>query len=123
MSYTYVQISPVILHYVDEGSQFTFAAWSICQPSVIFFADETGRLQVWDVRGKKSEPVQSQCVSGRTINVVAPYEYPEGGVRAGEYADHYVGVADDTGTLHVLVVPDHLKEREQEDVSDVSHPI
>jgi hypothetical protein len=43
-------------------------AWSLSQPSVIFFSDETGKMQAWDITSKKSEPFQTQDISGRTIN-------------------------------------------------------
>jgi hypothetical protein len=56
-----------MLHYVED-SQFTCASWSLTQPSVVFLADEAGRLQIWDITSPKSTPFQTQEISGCTIN-------------------------------------------------------
>ena len=61
------QNKPVIMHYVDN-EQFTSVAWSIEQPNIIFFSGEKGSLEVWDITKRKSEPIQSQNISGRAIN-------------------------------------------------------
>ena len=61
------QSRPVLLHFVD-GEQFTAAAWSLTQPSTIYFSGEHGNLQVWDITKRKSEPFQVQNIAGRPIN-------------------------------------------------------
>ena len=63
---------PVIMHYVDN-EQFTSVAWSIEQPNIVFFSGEKGSLEVWDITKRKSEPIQSQNISGRAINAICPY--------------------------------------------------
>ena len=55
------------MHYVDS-EQFTSVAWSIEQLNIIFFSGEKGSLEVWDITKRKSEPIQSQNISGRAIN-------------------------------------------------------
>ena len=51
------------MHYVDK-EQFTSVAWSIEQPNIIFFSGEKGNLEVWDVTKRRSEPIQTQNISG-----------------------------------------------------------
>ncbi len=65
---SFVQSSPLVFHYVERPYMFTGAAWSLSQPEVIFFSDESGALQMWELNGRKSEPFQTQDVSGRAIN-------------------------------------------------------
>ena len=55
------------MHYVD-GEQFTDAAWSIEQPNILFLAGERGNLEVWDITKRRSEPIQTQNISGKAIN-------------------------------------------------------
>ncbi len=116
---------------------FTGAAWSLAQPDVIFFSDESGTLQMWEMNGRKSEPFQTQDISGRPINgetrtssqndlnhgrehshnsspytAICPY------VRANESGEkvHYMSVADETGTLHLMELPNHLRKTSAETV-------
>ena len=48
--------------------QFTSAAWSLTQPSIIYFSGEKGNLQVWDITKRRSEPIQVQNIAGSPIN-------------------------------------------------------
>ncbi len=91
---------------------FTGAAWSLAQPEVLFFSDESGVLQMWQLNSKKSEPFQTQNISGRAINGIYPFTRNEGGHKV-----HYMSVADETGSLHIMDLPKHLKETSEEKVS------
>ena len=82
------------MHYVDK-EQFTAVAWSIEQPNIIFFSGEKGNLEVWDVTKRRSEPIQTQNISGRAINAICPYRTQ---VTKGNEG-HFISVADDSGTL------------------------
>ena len=82
------------MHYVDK-EQFTSVAWSIEQPNIIFFSGEKGNLEVWDVTKRRSEPIQTQNISGRAINAICPYRTK---VTKGNEG-HFISVADDSGTL------------------------
>ena len=59
----------MVLHYIDEEkSLFTSAAWSLAQPHVLFFTDEAGKLQVWDLKSRRAEPTQTQDICGKPLN-------------------------------------------------------
>lgn len=62
-----LQSSPLLFHYVDDN-MFTSAAWSLSRPDVLFVTEESGLLQMWEVAGRKSEPFQTQNISGKTLN-------------------------------------------------------
>ena len=70
MTFTLFQPDPVFLHYVEKD-MFTDIAWSLTQPSVVFFSDEKGFLQVWDIKKRKSQPLQKQDISGQCLNGIA----------------------------------------------------
>ena len=53
--------------------QFTSAAWSLTQPSIIYFSGEKGNLQVWDITKRRSEPIQVQNIAGSPINGIMIY--------------------------------------------------
>ena len=61
------QSKPVLQHFVNQ-EQFTSAAWSLTQPSIIYFSGEKGNLQVWDITKRRSEPIQVQNIAGSPIN-------------------------------------------------------
>ena len=96
---------PVIMHYVDS-EQFTSVAWSIEQPNIIFFSGEKGTLEVWDITKRKSEPIQSQNISGRAINAICPYRTK---ITKGNDG-HYISIGDNSGTLRLMTLPKHLWE-------------
>ena len=96
---------PVIMHYVDR-EQFTSVAWSIEQPNIIFFSGEKGSLQVWDITKRRSEPIQTQNISGKAINAIAPYRTSKTNGNIG----HFITVADESGTLRIMTLPKHLWE-------------
>ena len=102
---------------------------------MLFFSDEAGKLQVWDLKSRKAEPVQTQDICGKSLNskhnyiikrrkkpiiiitlVIAPYAHKEKSANGEEKTTHFVSVADETGTLHVLYVPKHLYTRTDHDV-------
>ena len=56
--------------------QFTSAAWSLTQPSIIYFSGEKGNLQVWDITKRRSEPIQVQNIAGSPINGKIIYNNP-----------------------------------------------
>ena len=51
-----------------EKEQFTSVAWSLEQPNIVFLSGESGTLEVWDLNKRRSEPIQTQNISGRAIN-------------------------------------------------------
>ena len=132
----------MVLHYVEDVL-FTNAAWSLAQPNIIFFSDESGQLQVWDLTHKKAEPKQVQGISGRTINgnliiaevllyflttvpafanrftfpAICPYAHRDV-VNGQETVTHFISVGDETGTLHVLILPKHLYTTCDQDVRE-----
>ena len=63
-----LQNKPVILHFVEQCEQFSCPAWSLTQPSTIFFSTEKGNIQVWDITKRRSEPFQSQNIAGSPVN-------------------------------------------------------
>ncbi len=101
--------TPIIYHYTEKGDLFTSAAWSLTQPGVILMADEAGKLQAWDIRCQRSEPFQSQDITGNPLNHVSAYEHwePESGAKK-----HFVSAADDEGSVVLLELPKHLRECE-----------
>ena len=62
-----VMTKPVILHFVTD-EQFTAAAWSLTQPSTIFFSTDLGNIQIWDITKRRSEPFQVQNTAGKPVN-------------------------------------------------------
>ncbi len=113
---------PVMLHFVDK-EQFTAAAWSLEQPSIVFFSSDKGNLEVWDITRRKSDPIQTQNIAGRAINgitkncskfglgirnlfvaAICPYR----GVMSSEEEGHFISVADNSGTLRMMKLPKHL---------------
>ena len=51
-----------------SDEQFSTAAWSLTQPSTIFFSTEKGNIQVWDITKRRSDPFQVQNIAGSPIN-------------------------------------------------------
>lgn len=49
--------------------------------------------------------------------MIAPYEYSN---NDNENDGHYISIADETGTLHVMTVPEHLEKSTQEDVGNIN---
>ena len=68
------------------------------------FSGEKGNLDVWDITKRRSEPIQTQNISGRAINAICPYRTK---VTKGNEG-HFISVADDSGTLRLMTLPKHL---------------
>ena len=69
--------------------------------SIVYFSTESGTLEVWDITKRKSEPIQTQNIAGRAINVICPYRQ-ESEIRRNKNQSndgHYISIADNSGTL------------------------
>ena len=69
--------------------------------SVVYFSTESGTLEVWDITKRKSEPIQTQNIAGRAINVICPYRQ-ESEIRRNKNQSndgHYISIADNSGTF------------------------
>ena len=71
---------------------------------ITIFSGEKGNLDVWDITKRRSEPIQTQNISGRAINAICPYRTK---VTKGNEG-HFISVADDSGTLRLMTLPKHL---------------
>ena len=65
----------------------------------MYFSTESGTLEVWDITKRKSEPIQTQNIAGRAINVICPYRQ-ESEIRRNKNQSndgHYISIADNSG--------------------------
>ncbi|XP_066453973.1 dynein axonemal intermediate chain 3 isoform X2 [Eleutherodactylus coqui] len=102
-----------ILQSCCTEKRYTAAHWSLSRPSVFFIGKEDGNVDVWDLLEKTHEPSQTQNVSAAAITCIKPCI-----VSAKQ---HFLSVADDGGTLHVLEIPWTLHHPSANESSAVLH--
>ncbi|XP_075689062.1 dynein axonemal intermediate chain 3 isoform X2 [Rhinoderma darwinii] len=86
-----------ILQSCCTQKRYTAAHWSLSRPGVFFIGKEDGNVDIWDLLEKTHEPSQTQNISAAAITYIKPWI-----VTARQ---HFLAVADDGGTLHVLEIP------------------
>ncbi|XP_073449718.1 dynein axonemal intermediate chain 3 [Aquarana catesbeiana] len=77
--------------------RYTAAHWSLSRSGVFFIGKEDGNVEIWDLLEKTHEPSQTQNISAASITYIKPWI-----VSAKQ---HFLALADDSGTLHVLEIP------------------
>ncbi|XP_056388491.1 dynein axonemal intermediate chain 3 isoform X2 [Hyla sarda] len=93
--------------------RYTAAHWSLSRPGVFFIGKEDGNVDIWDLLEKTHEPSQTQNISAAAITYIKPWI-----VSAKQ---HFLAVADDSGTLHVLEIPWTLHHPSANESSEVLH--
>ncbi|XP_069594088.1 dynein axonemal intermediate chain 3 [Ranitomeya imitator] len=86
-----------ILQSCCSQKRFTAAHWSLSRPGVFFIGKEDGNVDIWDLLEKTHEPSQTQNISAAAITCIKPW------IMSAK--QHFLAVADDSGTLHVLQIP------------------
>lgn len=93
--------------------RYTAAHWSLSRPGVFFIGKEDGNVDIWDLLEKTHEPSQTQNISAAAVTYIKPWI-----VSAKQ---HFLAVADDGGTLHVLEIPWTLYHPSANESAAVSH--
>ncbi|XP_073501351.1 dynein axonemal intermediate chain 3-like [Phyllobates terribilis] len=86
-----------ILQSCCTQKRYTTAHWSLSRPGVFFIGKEDGNVDIWDLLEKTHEPSQTQNISAAAITCIKPW------IMSAK--QHFLAVADDSGTLHVLQIP------------------
>ncbi|XP_073400512.1 dynein axonemal intermediate chain 3 isoform X2 [Dendrobates tinctorius] len=86
-----------ILQSCCTQKRYTAAHWSLSRPGVFFIGKEDGNVDIWDLLEKTHEPSQTQNISAAAITCIKPW------IMSAK--QHFLAVADDSGTLHVLQIP------------------
>ncbi|KAM5148884.1 dynein axonemal intermediate chain 3 [Mantella aurantiaca] len=86
-----------ILQSCCSQKRYTAAHWSLSRSGVFFIGKEDGNVEIWDLLEKTHEPSQTQNISAAAITYIKPWI-----VSAKQ---HFLALADDCGTLHVLEIP------------------
>ncbi|KAG8437221.1 hypothetical protein GDO86_008065 [Hymenochirus boettgeri] len=102
-----------ILHSCCSQKRITAAHWSLSRAGVIFIGKEDGNVDVWDLLEKTHEPSQTQNVAAASITYIKPW--------IGSSKQHFLAVADDYGTLHILEIPWNLHHPFTNENASVQH--
>ncbi|KAG8132597.1 hypothetical protein E2320_010439 [Naja naja] len=78
------------------AKRYTVGHWSLSRPGVFFIGREDGNVDIWDLLEKTHEASQTQNISIAHITCVKPWIYSS--------KQHFLAVADDFGTLHILEI-------------------
>ncbi|XP_075901198.1 dynein axonemal intermediate chain 3 [Nelusetta ayraudi] len=92
---------PIILSPNSE-QMCTAACWSPSRPAVFYIGKEDGRIEVWNLLEKTSEPAFVQeHITNAKITCIEPWvAFPK---------QHFLAVTDEQGTLRVLEIPKNLR--------------
>ncbi|XP_040216499.1 dynein intermediate chain 3, axonemal isoform X2 [Rana temporaria] len=102
-----------ILQSCCSGKRYTAAHWSLSRSGVFFIGKEDGNVEIWDLLEKTHEPSQTQNISTASITYIKPWI-----VSAKQ---HFLALADDSGTLHVLEIPWTLHHPSANENTGIQH--
>ncbi|NXH20470.1 WDR63 protein, partial [Bucco capensis] len=74
----------------------TAGQWSLTRPGVFFIGRDDGNIDIWDLTKKTYKPSHLQSISESMITFISPW--------IGSPMQHFLGVSDDLGVLHVLEI-------------------
>ncbi|XP_075038119.1 dynein axonemal intermediate chain 3 [Mixophyes fleayi] len=86
-----------ILQSCCSQKRLTAAHWSLSRAGVFYIGKEDGNVDIWDLLEKTHEPSQTQNISAAAITYIKP--------TIVSAKQHFLALADDSGTLHVLEIP------------------
>uniref|UniRef100_A0A670YA64 Dynein axonemal intermediate chain 3 n=1 Tax=Pseudonaja textilis TaxID=8673 RepID=A0A670YA64_PSETE len=95
------------------AKRYTVGHWSLSRPGVFFIGREDGNVDIWDLLEKTHEASQTQNISIAHITCVKPWIYSS--------KQHFLAVADDFGTLHILEISWSLIHPSSNERSSVLH--
>ncbi|KAM4722968.1 dynein axonemal intermediate chain 3 [Rhinophrynus dorsalis] len=90
-----------ILQSCCSQRRYTAAHWSLSRAGVFYIGKEDGNIEIWDLLEKTHEPSQTQNISTSSITYIKPW--------IATLKQHFLAVADDYGTLHILEIPWNLR--------------
>ncbi|KAM8931095.1 dynein axonemal intermediate chain 3 [Pelodytes ibericus] len=102
-----------ILQSCCSQKRYTAAHWSPSRPGLFYIGREDGNVDMWDLLEKTHEASQTQNISTAMISYIKPWI-----VSAKQ---HFLAVADDHGTLHILEIPWTLHHPSANEMSSVQH--
>ncbi|KAM6455292.1 dynein axonemal intermediate chain 3 [Liasis olivaceus] len=95
------------------AKRYTVGHWSLSRPGVFFIGREDGNIDIWDLLEKTHEASQTQNVCIALITSIKPWIYSS--------KQHFLAVADDFGTLHILEISWTLIHPSSNERSSVLH--
>ncbi|KAM3838583.1 dynein axonemal intermediate chain 3 [Vipera latastei] len=95
------------------AKRYTVGHWSLSRPGVFFIGREDGNVDIWDLLEKTHEASQTQNISIAHITYIKPWIYSS--------KQHFLAVADDFGTLHILEISWSLIHPSSNEHSSVLH--
>ncbi|XP_060088116.1 dynein axonemal intermediate chain 3 [Heteronotia binoei] len=95
------------------AKRYTVGHWSLSRAGVFFIGREDGNIDIWDLLEKTHEPSQTQNVCIALITCIKPWIYSS--------KQHFLAVADDFGTLHILEISWTLSHPSVNERSSVQH--
>ncbi|GIL86238.1 hypothetical protein Vretimale_13768 [Volvox reticuliferus] len=112
---------------------YTAACWSPTRPAVLYLADQSGSLEVWDLLDRSHEPSIRVTLAATPIMSLAFNPMPAAASAAQQAAQQLLAVGDATGVLRIMELPRNLRrpvhnekklmgtwlERQQQRLADV----
>ncbi|XP_075471750.1 dynein axonemal intermediate chain 3 isoform X2 [Ascaphus truei] len=102
-----------ILQSCCSKKRYTAAHWSLSRAGVFFIGKADGNVDIWDLLEKTHEPSQTQNISTTMITYIKP--------NIASSKQHFLAVADDHGTLHILEIPWTLRHPSPNESANVLH--
>ncbi|GLC44506.1 hypothetical protein PLESTB_000065900 [Pleodorina starrii] len=88
---------------------YTAAVWSPTRPAVLYLADQSGSLEVWDLLDRSHEPSIRVTLAATPIMSLAFNPMPAAASAAQQAAQQLLAVGDATGVLRIMELPRNLR--------------
>ncbi|PNW72384.1 hypothetical protein CHLRE_16g674515v5 [Chlamydomonas reinhardtii] len=88
---------------------YTAACWSPTRPAVLYLADQSGSLEVWDLLDRSHEPSIRVTLAATPIMSLSFNPMPTSASAAQQAAQQLLAVGDATGVLRIMELPRNLR--------------
>ncbi|UJR25204.1 hypothetical protein I4U23_006556 [Adineta vaga] len=91
-----------LLHTSPMKEKITDIEWSPTRPGVFYIAKQNGSIDVWDIIDRTHAPSISQSISNTAVTYLS--------IRTISSKQQLLAAGDSNGTLHILEVPQSLRQ-------------